>query len=256
MTIQPTPPDLPPMSSAKAAPMPERPAPSPAAASSGSGFGAKRLRQIVGMIASGGLVLIVVVLFFQLVARPGLRPTDLMATIEAQTELGIFNQKMGAAPGEVLMTEAQYRAKLAEAERGGQAKAELAFQKDLAVVQADKERVVGAYQTLYQRTNLIAQAGVQMEQVAMQFRQQLLQSTNGGRAVVIGIKDMACGLGSEEACASARADREKMIDEGTTLSEADLAAKVNALMAGIPDPASLVAAQDQQQNGVPTLTEN
>lgn len=256
MTTQPTLPALPPMSPAKPASMPDRPAPQPAAASAGSGFGAKRLRQIVGYTATGSLGLIASVLALQGIAKPGLRPTDLMATIEAQTELGIFNQKMGAAPGQVLMTEAQYRAELAEAERGGQARAELAFQKDLAVVQADKERMVGAYQTLYQRTNLIAQAGVQMEQVAMQFRQQLLQSTNGGRAVVIGIKDMACGLGSEEACASARADREKMIDEGTTLSEADLAAKVNALMAGIPDPASLVAAQDQRQNGVPTLTEN
>lgn len=252
--MQPTPPPLPPQRPMASTPAPDR-APSAAPAQPSVG-GTKRLRQIVGYTATGSLGFVAAVLALQGIAKPGFRPTDLMATIEAQTDLGIFNQKMGAAPGEVLMTEDQYRAKLAEAERGGQAKAELAFQKELMGVQADKERVVGAYQTLYQRTNLIAQAGVQMEQVAMQFRQQLLQATNGGRVVVIGIKDLACGAGSEEACASARADREKMVEEGTTLSERDLAAKVNALMAGIPDPASLVAAQDQRQNGVPTLTEN
>lgn len=233
--------------------MPERPAPPPAAASSGSGFVAKRLRQIVGMIASGGLVLILIVMFFQLVAKPGLRPTDLMAMIEAQTELGIMNQKMGAAPGEVLMTEDEYRAKLAEAERGGQAKAELAFQKDLAVVQADKERVVGAYQTLYQRTNLIAQAGVQMEQVAMQFRQRLLEQTNGGRAMIIAVYDGLCAIGQQDMCEAARLARKNMMEEAGNLTEGDLARKVNELMADVPDPAALVAGEDQRNNGVPTL---
>jgi hypothetical protein len=189
----------------------------------------------------------------ELVLRPGLRPTDFLATIEARTELGIFNQKMGAAPGVLPMTEAEYRNKLAEAERSGQAKAEIAFQRELASVQADKERVVGAYQTLYQRTNIIAQAGVQMEAVAQQFRQRLIEQTNGGRIIVISIYDGLCAMGDANSCESARKAREGMITEAGELTNGDLAKKVQQLMAGIPDPAALIAGQDLRRHGAPDI---
>ena len=150
--MQPELPSLPPIEPIKPAAGPEpasiprAPQPKPAA-----GFGVRRFRQIVGALAGGGLLLVGGVVALELIARPSLRPTDIMATIEARTESGIFNQKMGAAPGQLTLTEDEYRHKIAEAERAGQAKAELVFQKDLAAVQADKERVVGAYQALYQR---------------------------------------------------------------------------------------------------------
>jgi len=213
----------------------------------------RRLRQMATVVMGGSVGLVALLSVAQLTFKEGLRPTDIAATLEAQTEIGIFNQKLGEERGAVTYTEADYRAKIAEAERSGQAKAELAFQKDLAVVQADKERVVGAYQTLHQRTNIIAQAGVQMEAQALQFRQQLVQQTNGGRAAVISVKDIFCGFGSPEACAAARQDRESMIEEGTTLTEGDIARKVNELMAGIPDPASLVAGRDIAERGEPKL---
>lgn len=199
------------------------------------------MRRIMTALASGGLILVAGVALGELALRPGIRPTDILATIEARTETGIFNQKMGAAPGEMTLTEDQYRAKIAEAERTGQAKAEIAFQRELADVQADKEILVGAYQTLYQRTNMIAQAGVQMEAVALQFRQQLLQQTNGGRATVIAVYDMICALGDQPSCDKARQARAGMIQEASELTEGDLAKKVRELMAGIPDPATLMA---------------
>lgn len=197
---------------------------------------------------TGGIVAL------ELVARPGLRPTDLMATIEARTELGIMNQKMKAAPGEMTMSEADYQAAIAKAQREGQAQAELAFQRDLAVVQADKERVVGAYQTLYQRTNIIAQGGVQMEVTAMQFRQRLLEQTNGGRAVVITIYDGLCAVGDQASCDKASEARKGMIEEAGSLTEGDFARKVNALMAGIDDPATFITHDDQRKRGTPALT--
>jgi hypothetical protein len=219
-----------------------------------SGFqGTKRLRQMVAILASGGLVLVAAVGIGELVLRPGIRPTDFLATIEARTELGVINQKMGAAPGDFEITEDQYREKLAEAERTGQAKAEIVFQRELAAVQADKERVVGAYSALYQRTNLIAQAGVQMEAVAQQFRQRLVEQTNGGRALVINIYDGLCALGDQDSCKSAREARAGMIQEAGELTEGDLAKKVGELMQGIPDPASLVANRDMRENGSPAI---
>lgn len=251
---QPELPNLPPMQSVQAPPAPlAAPAAAPAHDVTRSVPLTRRLRQMVGIVMGGGIGLVTVIAVGQATLKPGYRPTDIASAIEATFELGIMNQKLGAEPGEMVLTEDQYRARIAEAERGGQAKAELAFQKEMAVVQADKERIVGAYQTLYQRTNLIAQAGVQMEQIAMQFRQQLILQTNGGRAFSITVYDAACNFGFPDACEKARQIREGMMDESTTLTEGDLARKVNELMAGIPDPASLVAGQDMAQHGAPKL---
>lgn len=189
----------------------------------------------------------------ELTLRRELRPTTILAMFEAQTELGIFNQKMGAPPGSILLTEDEYRAQIAEAERAGQARAEIVYQRELAAVQADKERVVGAYQALYERTNIIAQAGVQMEATAQQFRQRLIEQTNGGRAVVISVLDGLCALGDYRSCESARQARAGMMAESGALTEGDLAMKVRELMAGIPDPATLVAGNDARENGSPTV---
>ncbi|HEX7822833.1 MAG TPA: hypothetical protein VF463_19715 [Sphingobium sp.] len=211
------------------------------------------MRQILTALASGGLILVAGIGLGELVLRPGIRPTDFLATIEARTELGIFNQKMGAEPGEVLMKEDQYREKLAEAERKGQATAEIAYQRDLAAIQADKERVVGAYQTLYQRTNIIAQGAVQIEAVAQQFRQRLIEQTNGGRNVIIAVYDGLCAIGDEPSCEKAQQARAGMIREAGELTEGDLAKKVSQLMSGLPDPASLVANGDVRRNGPPVI---
>lgn len=249
-------PSLPPMEPIKPPSRPQSqtasPAPTPKAETS-SVQTKGRLRQIVGYIGGASLGFVMLVGVGELVLKPGIRPTDLLATIEARTDLGIFNQKMGAAPGEMPLTEDQYRSKLAEAERSGQMKAELAYQRDLAAVQADKERVVGAYQALYQRTNMIAQTGLQIEAVNQQFRQRLLEQTNGGRVLVISVYDGLCALGNAEACESARQARAGMIREAGELSEGDLAKKINELMAGIPDPASLIERRDVRRNGTPTM---
>jgi hypothetical protein len=245
-------PELPPMKPVEAQAAASGPAASAPVARSAP-VGLRRLRQIVGYITGGGLILVLVVLFFEGVARPGLRPSDLMAMVEARTELGVMNQKMGHAPGEHVLTEAQYQEIIANAQRQGQARAEIGYQRELAVAQADKERVVAAYQTLFQRANLIAQAALQMETIAQQFRQQLLAMSNGGRATVIGIKDLFCGLGSPEACESAHQDRASMIAESDELSRGDVGARVRELMSGIDDPATFITHDDQRRHGPPAL---
>lgn len=215
--------------------------------------GTRRLRQLVGYLTGGSLVMMGGVVFFEVVAKPGLRPSDLMSMVEARVELGVMNQKMGHAPGEHVINEAQYQSIIAQAQRAGAAKAEIGFQRELAVVQANKERIVSAYATLYQRTNIIAQAGVQMEAQAQAFRQRLIEQTNGGRAMVINILDGLCAFGDADSCEKARRARAGMVEESSSLTEGQLAQKVRELMAGIDDPATLVAREDQRQHGAPTL---
>lgn len=215
--------------------------------------GTRRLRQIVTAVTGGGFAVIAVVIGLELIAKPGLRPTDMMAMIEARTELGIMNQKLDVPPGEVRFTEAQYQEIIAKAQREGQAQAELAFQRELAVVEADKTRLIGAYQTLFERANLIAQAALQMESIAQQLRNQLLTMSNGGRSTVIMFKDIFCGLGDQASCASARTDRQTMITEADELSRSDMGARVRELMAGIDDPATLIAQTDRRDHGTLSL---
>ena len=249
--MTPPPPELPPMKPMAPPPPGERPAPLPAGPV--KPMGPRRLRQIVTMIAGGGLALVLLIVALELIARPGLRPSDLLATIEARTERGIFNQKMGEEPGVLRLTEADYQRAIAQAQREGQTRAELDFQRRLSAVQADRERVVGAYQTLYQRTNMIAQAALQLETLAQQMRARLLETSNGGRNVVIAVKDIFCGLGDANACRSARSDRGTMIAEADELARGDVGTRIRGLLSGIEDPAALVADEDRRRNGAPGI---
>lgn len=248
MTDQPSLPEMPPMKAAQ----PQSVPPTPTQATRAPG-GPRRLRQLAGYVAGGGFAIALTLGVGELTLKPGLRPSDVAATVEANVELGVMNQKMGQAPGQHVLNDAQYQEIIAKAQRDGAAKAEINYQRELADVQANKERVVGAYQTLYQRTNIIAQEGVKMESEALQFRQRLIEQTNGGRAVVISVYDGLCAFGDADSCEKARTARAGMIAESGALTEGDLARKVRELMAGIDDPATLIARENRSSSGVPAL---
>lgn len=72
--------------------------------------------------------------------------------------------------------------------------------------------------------------------------------------MVIGMKDLFCGLGSPEACESAKTDRRSMISESDELSKGDVGNRVRELMSGVNDPASFITHDDQRRNGVPALS--
>jgi len=213
----------------------------------------RRMRQMFTACTGMGFGMIVGLVALEMTLPPEWQPTTIASMLEAKIDLGVKNQMLGAKPGERIVNEAEYRETIAEAERAGQASAELAFQKELAIVTANKERVVQAYATLYQRANAIAQAAIELERMAQAFRQQLLQMSNGGRSMVIMFKDLFCGLGDPQACASARNDRGTMIAEADELSRGDVGNRVRELMAGVDDPATLIAQADQRQNGTPVL---
>lgn len=207
----------------------------------------RRVRQMFTAFTGMGFGLLLGIGVLQVTMPVEWKPTTWVAMMEAQIELAIMNQKLGAKPGEIIVNEAEYREEIANAERKGQASAELEFQKEMAVVSADKERIVQAYATLYQRANMIAQAAIQLETLAQQFRQQLLQMSNGGRSMVIMFKDLFCGLGDPQACASARTDRGTMIAEADELSRGDVGNRVRELMSGIEDPAAVAVRRDQER---------
>lgn len=240
------------MASAPVQPLPPAEA-RPSSARAQGQFLTPRFRQMVGALVGSGMALTLGIVAVEMVAPAGYRPSDAAATIEARVELGVMNQKLKMNPGMLILSEADYQRQIAEAQRQGQADAELEFQKKLAVVQADKERVSGAYQTLYQRTTMIVQMALQLEQISQQLRSRLLETTNGGRAMVIGFKDLFCGLGDPASCASASDDRRTMISEADELSRGDIGNRVRELMADIPDPATLIVEEDQRRNGVPAI---
>ncbi|WP_347303667.1 hypothetical protein V5740_03325 [Croceibacterium sp. TMG7-5b_MA50] len=246
-------PEMKPIPSAAAEQPFERPAPrGQSAYQTAMPFG-RRMRQMFTACTGMGFGVILGIVALQVTMPPEWKPTTIAAMLEAQIDLSVKNQMLGAKPGEIIVNEAEYRERIAEAERSGQASAELAYQKELALVSADKERVVQAYAALYQRANAIAQAAIELERMAQAFRQQLLQMSNGGRSVVIMMKDLFCGLGDPQACASARNDRGTMIAEADELSRGDVGNRVRELMAGVDDPATLIAQADQRQNGTPSL---
>lgn len=142
MTINPPPlPKMPPMKAAPIQPASDGRTLSGPGGQKPAPGGTRRLRQIVATVTGGGFAVVAVVIGLELIAKPGLRPTDMMAMIEARTELGIMNQNLDVPAGEVRFTEAEYQAIIAQAQREGQAQAELEFQRNMAVVEADKTRL-------------------------------------------------------------------------------------------------------------------
>lgn len=213
----------------------------------------RQLRRLMGMLAGGGLFLAAFLIFWQSVAAPGKGPFELLAYAEAKFETGVFNGKMGVAPDGVQMTEAEYREKLAEAERNGAAKAEYALQEKIARLQADQQRIVGAYQALYQRANMIAQAGLGMEAQLQAARSQAIAGASAGNQIVATYGDIGCalGIGGCEAAAEAKA---RIRDDIDSARSGEVGQRIRQLLSEVPDPAQLIIDSDLATNGTPDLT--
>lgn len=213
--------------------------------------GGRSLRQVLGLITQGGLLLLLIVVGLEMVAKDDFKPSKILGRFEASRDLTEMQEKN---PGLHILNEADYRTKLTEAERNGQAKAELNFQTKLAAVQADKERVTAAYQSLYERTRDIAKVALEMEASLQQARQQTVMQGQAGTAMSANLKDMWCALsGDQTACASASADRSRMVAEVNNLSTMDSGSRLGELMRNIDDQARQVVGADMVSNGVPTI---
>lgn len=213
--------------------------------------GGRGLRQVLGLISQGGILLLLIVIGLEMVAKDDFKPSVILGTFEASKDLTEMQKKN---PGLRIINETEYREKLVEAERNGQAKAELNLQTKLAAMQADKERVTAAYQSLYERTRDIAKVALEMEAGLQQARQQTVMKGQAGTAMSANLKDMWCALsGDQTACASASADRSRMVAEVNDLSTMDSGSRLGELMRNIDDQARQVVGVDIVSNGVPTI---
>lgn len=138
----------------------------------------------------------------------------------------------------------------AEVER---VKAEAAsqLQQEVAGAQARAAILTKAYETLYQRSLLIAQAQTQSVQAALTARNQLGMDLQGGRTATANVLDIfsavAAAAGNSEAAQRMQATRQALANAAQADYDATLRRELPRLdvtdwaLAGIPDPASLSA---------------
>lgn len=212
----------------------------------------RQLRRLMGTLAAGGIALAAFLVFWQTVAAEGKGPFELLAQAEAKFETAFFNAKMGVAPGAVKMTEAEYREAIAEAERRGAAKAEYDLQEKIAALQANQQRIVGAYQALYQRANMIAQAGLSMEAQLQDAKTRAVMGASGGNQIVATYGDIGCALGIG-GCEAAAAAKQRILTDIENARTGQVGQRINQLLAEVPDPAQLVTGADLAANGAPAL---
>jgi hypothetical protein len=86
-------------------------------------------------------------------------------------------------------------------------------------------------------------------------RQQMVASSQSGRQVVSMWGDIGCALGMQGGCDAAQTARTSMVED-MDMARVDVGARINELMRGVPDPAALVAGNDQAQNGLPQLAKH
>jgi hypothetical protein len=213
----------------------------------------RQLGRMMGMLTSVGIVLAAFLVFWQFVAAPGKGPFELLAYAESKFELGRMNGNMAIGPDGKQMTEADYQGAIAKAQREGQAVAELEFQKKMAAVQSSVERLNGAYAALYQRANVVAQAGLQMEAELMKARQQIVVQGQSGKTTSATIHDMLCEVGNVSSCDRARQLRREAVEEMNDLAGTGTGTTLQELMGDTPDPANVIVNLDTLTNGSPGL---
>lgn len=161
----------------------------------------------------------VVILFFlgllQLFAPYDWKPTVMVGKAIATYEVTVIR--------ETLVDKAKAEEQIAQARADGERQAEIAFQEKLkdiefeyqeklALANTQFQTGMNAYQSLYDRANLIQQSAMQMEGTLLQYKQQAISQTQGGKSLIANISDIGC-LFSPELCRVGDNIRADMVDE-------------------------------------------
>ena len=134
--------------------------------------------------------------------------------------------------------EAEYRAKIAEAEA--------AVQRETLAYQAQLEWMTGSYQSAFERLSTVSAYAVQSEQMFLNALAEAQRAGQGGSNLAAGIADMACALGMfandpslARACGMGSALRENNIREIEQAVKRNAGQLTREMMAGLPDPQNL-----------------
>ena len=161
----------------------------------------------------------VVILFFlglvQLFAPYDWKPTVMVGKAIATYEVTVIR--------ETLMDKAKAEEMIAEARSDGERQAEIDFQEKLKAIEFEYQEKLAlattqfqsgmaAYQSLYDRANLIQQSAMQMEGTLLQYKQQAISQTQGGKAFIANASDIGC-IFSPALCKVGDEIRADMADE-------------------------------------------
>ncbi|GAB5489651.1 MAG: hypothetical protein Pars2KO_32210 [Parasphingorhabdus sp.] len=150
---------------------------------------------------------------------------------------------------ETLMDKTKAEELIAQARTEGEREAEIAFQtqlkelefiyqEKLVTVQAQVQTGMDAYKSLYERANLIQQAVYQMEGTVLQYKQQAIRDTQGGKSWVANAADIGCVF-VPELCKVGDGIRDDMSDELVRAGRRGAGQMSQDYLRDLPDPASL-----------------
>lgn len=131
---------------------------------------------------------------------------------------------------ELKQVELRYQAGLKEIE--------FDFQKKVSMVQANLQDSLKAYDSLYQRANMIQQVAYQMEATLMNVKQDAIKQTQGGRTFVTNLADIGCYF-SPEACEISRQTRQQIANDLVDVSRYRSGEVSRDYLQGVQDPAQL-----------------
>lgn len=192
-------------------------------------------------LSAPGFVIVACLGAAQIVAPYDWKPTVLVGKAIAQYEVTVIQ--------DTLMDKAEAEKQIAEARAEGERVAELAFQTDLkeleftyqeklVTVQTQLQSGLAAYQSLYERANLIQQAVYQMEGTILQHKQQAIRSSQGGKELVANVADVGCFF-VPDLCKVGDGIRDKMSDELVDAGRRGAGQVSRDYLQGMPDPAQL-----------------
>lgn len=210
------------------------------------------LRWMIGA-ARGGLLLIVAVGALEMILPAPYKISGLIGSFQGAVDSAELAKKQAE--------QAKFDAAVAAARAEGERSVTAKYEGQIATLNRDLEITSTAYQTLYQRSNALAQGYIQIQTQMLQFRQQAIARTQGGAAAAANISGFFCGLGmitgdesdSSGFCAGSRRVQNQMAEEvdqrGVSYEELS-----TALFGGLPDPATMRVSEDQRLQGNAAVT--
>ena len=145
------------------------------------------------------------------------------------------------------------RTKLAETQAilAAQNEENARMQQEVEYFKARTERVTKAYEIIYQRTNMMAQAMANLEQEYLTMRQKFATELEGGKAGVAMLADMTSVVGkmlgnkewekaARDTADEYRNEAKRNVDAERNRGLAEMSAAINAWRNGLPDPATII----------------